>query len=58
MYEKKIIENIQDKYLNSTVSIIGGICNSKILIEESIDEFLNKNKNDAISKLFLSDELC
>ncbi|CAD8100139.1 unnamed protein product [Paramecium sonneborni] len=58
MYEKKIIQEIQEKNINSTFSILGGICNTKILIEESIENFCRKNKMDTISKLFLYDELC
>ncbi|CAD8178708.1 unnamed protein product [Paramecium pentaurelia] len=58
MYEKRIIEEINNKNKNSTIQILGGICNSQIKIEESIEEFCSKNKIDPISKLFLEDEIC
>lgn len=52
MYEKKIIEGIKNKNINFNISILGGICNSQILIEESIEDFCSKNKKDPISLLF------
>ncbi|CAD8094946.1 unnamed protein product [Paramecium sonneborni] len=58
MYEKKIIQQVQENGINTTISILGGICDSRIQIEESIQEFCRQNTKDAISKLFLKDELC
>ncbi|CAD8172550.1 unnamed protein product [Paramecium pentaurelia] len=58
MYEKKIIEGIKNKNINFNISILGGICNSQILIEESIEDFCSKNKKDPISLLFQKDQLC
>lgn len=55
MYEKKIIEDIKNKNMNSNISILGGICNSQILIDDSIEDFCSKNKKDPISNLFLKD---
>ncbi|CAK63344.1 unnamed protein product (macronuclear) [Paramecium tetraurelia] len=58
MYEKKIIEEMKNKNANANIQILGGICNSQILIEESIEDFCSKNKKDPIPQLFLKDQLC